>query len=129
MRRNWVRQFERHKAAAREKLAIVKQGSLGSERRGELLEGVRDILGQMEKIASKDMLRTEAARTLNPALRRLRTVLTHSSKKVKKAGGFARLAGSKKRIYEEVFSLIYDCSQNQTAAKILIDRILSEIKR
>ena len=129
MRRNWVRQFERHKAAAREKLAIVKQGSLGSERRGELLEGVRDILGQMEKIASKDMLRTEAARTLNPALRRLRTVLIRSSKKVKKVRGVARLAGSKRRIYEEVFSLIYDCSQNQSAAKTLIDRILSEIKQ
>ena len=127
MKRNWIRQFEQHKAAAREKLAIVKQGSLGIKRREELLDEVRDTLNQMEKLANKDMIRTEAARTLSPALRRLRRVLAHNAKKTKKAGALARLTGSKRRIYEEVFSLIYDCSQNQTAAKTLVDRILGQI--
>ena len=83
----------------------------------------------MEQIASKDMLRTEAARTLNPSVRRLRKLLTKHRKEVKRKNALGHLAGPKKRIYEEVFSLIYECSSNQSAAKTLIDRILGHVKR
>ncbi len=129
MRRNWIRQFDRHKAAAREKLAIVKQGSLGVRRRAELLNEMRDTLAQMEKIAGKDMLKTEASRTLNPALRRLRRLLAQSTKEIKKVGALASLTGQKKRIYEEVISLIYECSPDQNAAKRLVDRIFLRMNR
>jgi hypothetical protein len=129
MRRNWVRQFERYKATAREKLAIVKQASLSLRRRSELLDEVRAIIAQMQQIANKPMLQMEVVRKLNPALCKLRSQLLQSMKKARRTSALAGLTRTEKRIYEEVFSLIYSSSQNQTAAKALIDRILNQIEQ
>jgi molecular chaperone HtpG len=45
----------------------------------------------------------------------------------KAATPLARLSPPKRRMYEHLFGLIYECSTNQVAAKALIDRILLKI--
>jgi molecular chaperone HtpG len=38
-----------------------------------------------------------------------------------------RLAPDRRAFYEEMFSLIYECSANRSAAKSLVDRIMSKV--
>jgi Histidine kinase-, DNA gyrase B-, and HSP90-like ATPase len=128
IRRNWIRKFELHKAAAREKVTIVRQGSTGFKHRLRLLNEVKQALLEMEKIASKEMLRAEAPRVLNPSIRRLRGTLLKNIQSRRKATAFARLPAAKKRAYEQVLSLVYECSSNQTTAKRLVDRILARLR-
>ena len=43
------------------------------------------------------------------------------------AAPLANLPRAKRKMYEDLFALIYQCSVNQVAAKSLIDRILLKI--
>jgi hypothetical protein len=43
------------------------------------------------------------------------------------AAPLADLPPAKRKMYEHLFALIYQCSANQVAAKALVDRILTKI--
>ena len=38
-----------------------------------------------------------------------------------------RIPKNKRRIYQEVFDLVYECSNNRANAKVLIDKILAKV--
>jgi hypothetical protein len=109
-----------------EKLSVLKQRSLPKRKRAALGSDIeRSILTLESEYADSLPLEPENAR--NVELGRLRV-------KFKKAIGsqptkdpLAKLTPSKRRMYEHLFSLIYDCSTNRVAAKALIDRILLKI--
>src|SRR5262249_46280285 len=56
VRRNWLRQFEVHNEAIREKLDIAEQGVLSKKDRDAVGLSAKQILLQMEKIAGIDLL-------------------------------------------------------------------------
>lgn len=126
MRRNWLRQFDRHGTVAHENLAIIKQGAGGRNRRNKLFGVVCQALTEMEKIAAKEALRDEAAQTLNRKLKKVRAEFTRMQGR-KGKNFLPRVRGPKKKAYEHMITLIYDCSTSQAAAKLLVDRILSRL--
>jgi hypothetical protein len=89
--------------------------------------GVAHDLGKMEKIARMDDLGIDAINELVPTVTALRADLRDCLGQTVDASPLARLAPTKRRVYEELFGLIYECSTNRVAAKALVDRIMLKI--
>jgi molecular chaperone HtpG len=125
VRRNLLRQFEFHHQTVREKIGILDQGALGPRERNQIERAARASLSTMEKIAEKDELDTDG---------RLKSVILSDEKKLSKVLNNPKpdlslnaLPPAKRKMYEHLFSLVYECSTNRSAAKALIDRILLKI--
>ncbi len=60
----------------------------------------------------KDQLERDVSKTLNATVR---------------ASALSDIPSSKRRAYEQVINLIYECSASQANAKLLVDKILARI--
>jgi len=128
IRRNWLRQFDRQNDQVRRDLEIVKQGSLSAAERQLFTSGIRQVLDSMAKALSKEVLKTDVP-TLVPVLQRLRREFAKVSAGNYRAKALGKLAPVKRRAYEEVFTLLYECSGDRAGAKLLVDRILARLAR
>jgi molecular chaperone HtpG len=128
IRRNWLRQFERQRDQVRHDLEIVKQGALTSLQRQVLLTQIHQVLDLMSKALLKDFLKEDA-----PAMEEMLSKLRRDFLKIKTSGQDAQakalsgLAPVQRRAYQQVFSLLYECSSDKTGAKLLVDRMLVRI--
>ena len=83
----------------------------------------------MEKIAARSIIPDEEKPRLQKAVFTARKKL----EKLKSGGGkdgadpLARLPAAKRTMYEQFFELVYSCSVNQSAAKLLVERMLNKI--
>lgn len=127
VRRKWLREFELEHADVTEKLDILTQGSLGGGEREKVASSARASLARMVKIAHMDGLELDGGRTLQITVDALGLKLEKAQGAKLTAEPLARLPTPKRRMYENMFALIYECSANQVAAKSLIDRILLKI--
>jgi molecular chaperone HtpG len=128
VRRKWLRQFEIHNEAISEKLDIIKQGTLVETERNAVALSAKQVLLQMEKIAGMDLLVEDASAQLRATVesrrQELDSVIKESSPE---KSPLAHLPAERQAMYQHLFSLIYECSQNRSAAKSLVDRILLKI--
>jgi Histidine kinase-, DNA gyrase B-, and HSP90-like ATPase len=127
LRRNWLRQFERQRDQARHGLDIVKQGSLTGVQRQVVISQVQLLIDTMNKALLKEFLKADA-----PAMTEVLSKLRRDFLKIKsgqdyQAKALSRLAPVQRRAYQQVFSLLYECSSDGVAAKTLIDRMLLRI--
>jgi molecular chaperone HtpG len=127
IRRKWLREFELERDAAQAKLGILKQGSLGAREQERVVQAIRQSLATMAKIAGMDLLEASGSGPLMPMVDALRRKLEKAQGAKLTAEPLARLPAAKRRVYEQMFELIYECSANQVAAKALVDRILLKI--
>ena len=127
IQRKWSRDFDLREASIRDKAAIIKQGALGRNDRYRMTEEIKAGLAFLETILSKGILPAETV----PALRRRKEKLERDIGKILqrpvKAMALSEIASSKRRAYEQVIGLIYECSASQANAKLLVDKILARI--
>jgi molecular chaperone HtpG len=126
--RNWVREFERSEQSAKDKLGIIKQGTIGVGHQSEAAEDVKHILVKMERIAGRELIASEIRKSQRAAIGRIRRNLDKLSFHLPKAKVLARMSPKERRLLERVFNLVYECSANQNAAKMLVDRMLREMR-
>lgn len=129
VKRNWLRRFELHKLAIVETLAILEQGSLAATRRKELCAEISDRLEEMQKIASREVVRVESSRVLNSNIQKLQLRLKQAAGRQTQNRSMSRLSRSQRKTCETVFSLIYEFSKDVSAARKLVDRILHRLGR
>lgn len=127
IRRKWLREFEIQGTAAREKIGIIRQGALGPKKRQQQAAAVRRSLAAMAKIAAKGDLDPSVEDRLAATVMTLERDLEKALCARATATPLSHLTPAKRKMYEHLFSLIYDCSANQVAAKVLIDRILRKL--
>ena len=127
IRRKWLREFELHHTAAREKLAILNQGTLASQEREQIAGTVRRGLAAMTKITAMEELGLDDETHFKPMTDALARDLDAALGATAPAPPLANLPSAKRKMYEHLFALIYQCSANQVAAKALIDRILLKL--
>jgi hypothetical protein len=126
-RRKWLREFELEHEDSQAKLSILKQGSLSMREREKLIQSIRESLAKMAKIAGMDALQPSCSAPLVTTIDALRRTLENVQGSKITAEPLAGLPAGRRRMYEQMFALIYDCSANQVAAKALVDRILLKI--
>lgn len=128
IKRKLLRDFEQHRTGVTERIEIIGQESVGGAKRESIaLDAERSLL-QMEKIVAMPLIESEMAEDLKNNVQTLRSDLKRSLKgKALPQTPLARLPGEKRAMYEHLFELVYECSTNRSAAKALIDRIMSKI--
>ncbi|KFL46321.1 hypothetical protein IL54_1737 [Sphingobium sp. ba1] len=127
IRRKWLRDFEMHRTVASEKLAIAAQGALAVAERDSVAADVRGSLGRMERIAETPDLDAETVTALLEQMQSIRRGLDDLAVSDVVESPLARFEAPKREVFEQMFSLIYECSANRVAAKSLVDRILQKL--
>jgi len=128
IRRNWLRQFERQKDQVKRDLRIVKQGSVSAAERHVFALQIQQVLQSMEKALAKEALKLDTP-VLLPVLARLRREFTKVSATHYRAKVLDNLAPVQRHAYERAFALLYECSPDRAAAKLLVDRMLGRMAR
>lgn len=127
IQRKWSRDFELKELAIREKAAIIKQGAVGRNDRYRLSEEIRAGLVFLDGIISKGILPTDTVAELRKRKDKVERDVSRILKAPVRASTLADIPSSKRRAYEQVIGLIYECSASQTNAKLLVDKILARI--
>ncbi|MBV9762065.1 MAG: ATP-binding protein [Acidobacteriaceae bacterium] len=126
--RKWVRDFELGEEAIRERASILKQGALRRDDRKRVSEEIRSKLAALEQIVSRGLVEIDQATELKARLDKLKRDMARVLKGDHTAKPLEELPGPQRRAYAHVIGLIYECSANQTTAKLLVDKILARIK-
>jgi Histidine kinase-, DNA gyrase B-, and HSP90-like ATPase len=125
--RKWIRDFELREQGMRDRLGILKQGAIGRTERQRLAEGIRESLVALDRITKREALPVEVAYDLRRRLARLHRDSARLLESAAAPNALAELQASKRRIYQHVLGLIYECSTSQVTAKLLVDKILARI--
>lgn len=126
--RKRLRDLELEQASAREGLAVLAQGGLNAAGRDRMALGVELSLMRAEKLLGEPDLVDDPLGGDRGKVARLRTELEElAGADAPAASPLDRLSPDRRAFYEEMFSLIYDCSANRSVAKSLVDRIMAKI--
>lgn len=126
-KRHVLRKFVAEESRARESLSILGQGTLRGERRKRVLVAVQQRIASLEKLIRADLVKTEMAE-LEAKLAALRSDLRQLTEGALPSSPLDHLSPAKRKMYQHLFGLIYECSTNRIAAKALIDRILVKLE-
>ncbi len=127
VRRKHFRDFEIAAITVREKLGILKQSAVAPADRKRLAEDIRAGVAALGQITNRGMLPVEAALELRKQVEKLEREVQRILTSCAAPSPLAALPAAKRRVYEHVIGLIYECSPNQAAAKLLVDKILIRI--
>lgn len=126
--RKRLRDIELEQASAREGLAVLGQGSLGLAERERVALEIDLALTRAEKLVGPSELADDARAAAHHEIAKLRLELERfAGDDEAPASPLDRLAPERRAFFEEMFALIYDSAQNRSAAKSLVDRIMSKI--
>jgi hypothetical protein len=126
--RKCLRDIELQRDAAREKLTIIKQGSLGRAERERFAHDIRKCLDLMEHLASRTFLTGKEQRTAQGSIARLRDDLEKLLAANPVPSSLAKLSKAKRETYQSMFAMIYECAPNQNIAKAIVDRMLRRLR-
>lgn len=127
IQRNWIRQFDFASIRIEQAIAILKQGALPKDRAKQIQLEIDAGLQRLEKLSFSKALDASKNVDLTKKLARLRE---NAAKVIAIKEQHHKLSSLKPRergIYEDVFSLIYECSPNRVSAKSLVDQILKRL--
>lgn len=127
IQRKWSRDFELREQSIREKAAIIKQGAIGRNERYRLTEEIRAGLAFLDGIITKGILPAGIVTELKKRKEKLERNVSRILQAPVRARALSDIPSSKRRVYEQVISLIYECSASQANAKLLVDKILARI--
>ena len=127
IRRNRWREFIRQIETAREKLLIIKQGSLGKADQARLLREVQGTIADAEKLAGGELFKAEGNMSPKREIRKLRREVAKLEGRDCSVSPLEHLSKTQRRAYERVFSLIYECAPNRTVAKAIVDRVVARL--
>jgi hypothetical protein len=127
IQRKWSRDFELKEMAIRNKAAIVKQGALSRNDRRRMTEEIRAGLAFLDGILTKGGLPVEVVAELKKSKDKVERDVSRILNVHISASALSDIPRSKRRAYEQVIGLIYECSASQANAKLLVEKILARI--
>jgi hypothetical protein len=127
IQRKWSRDFELREMTVREKAAIIKQGALSRQNRYQVTEEIRAGVAFLGGIITKGILPTQVVAEFRKRKEKLERDVSKVLNAPVKASPLSDLPSSKRRAYEQLIGLIYECSASQANAKLLVDKILARI--
>jgi Histidine kinase-, DNA gyrase B-, and HSP90-like ATPase len=127
IQRKSSRDFELREIAIREKAAIIKQGVLSRQNRYQVTEEIRAGVAFLDAIITKGILPAQVVAKLRKRKDKLERDVSKILNAPVKASALSDFPSSKRRVYEQLIGLIYECSPSQANAKLLVDKILARI--
>jgi len=127
IQRKWSRDFELREIAIREKAAIIKQGALSRHDRHRMTDEIRAGLAFLDRIITKGILPASVVAELKKRKAKLGRDVSRILKSPVLPSALCDVPSSRRRAYEQIIGLIYECSASQANAKLLVDKILARI--
>ncbi|MGP1283425.1 MAG: ATP-binding protein [Parasphingopyxis sp.] len=126
--RNRKRKIELEHSHISESFDIISQHSMSSNRLEGVALSIDMALERIERELKGCDPEGEFRRSEEAKIEKIRRKLNDITADIGKASSpLDRLPGKRREIYEDVFGLIYECSQNRSHAKSLIDKILHKL--
>lgn len=126
--RKWQREFEIRAGKLREQLAILKQAAVGRAESKRIETQIETDLNRLRQIADGGVLPMDTSLALRDKAEEIGKEVRRKLKTGPKSSPLEALPAPKRRAFEQVIGLIYECSSNQAAAKLLVDKIINKIK-
>lgn len=123
-RRNRMRHFEQIIRAANEDLAVLRQAAMTRSKRMKLKGDIGERIQTLEKIADSSVLGSDIQDSFKKRLASLKVRARKLSAANLSHRKLARLREPKRRLIQRLCDLIYENSDKQGAARLLIERIL-----
>jgi len=92
-----------------------------------MTEEIRAGLAFLDGIITKGILPTAVVAELKKRKEKLERDVSRILKAPVRASALSDIPSSKRRAYEQLIGLIYECSASQANAKLLVDKILARI--
>jgi hypothetical protein len=127
VQRKWSRDFELKEISIREKAAIIKQGALSRGDRYRLTEEIKAATAALQSIISKGIIPAAHIPELKKRKEKLERDVVKLLNAPVRSSALSELPSSKRRAYEQLIGLIYECSASQANAKLLVDKILTRL--
>jgi len=127
IRRNRWREFSRLIDGAREKLSIIKQGTLSRTEQGRYLRDVHASVVVAEKLLVSEKFESQNGTSPDCELQKLKREVAKVEEVDRSSVALDNLPKGQRRTYERVFALLYECAPNRTVAKAIVDRMLARI--
>jgi molecular chaperone HtpG len=108
-------------------LAVLRQGAISATARRVLVANLELTLQKFSRVCESPMLSEPDRKVLRGRYGLLRRRLQRAAVAPKAAAKLTRLTPYKRRAYEEVFALVFDCASDMRGAKELVDRVLSRL--
>lgn len=126
--RNRLRDFSRFEASAIEKIAVVEQGQISKKVRSTYLSEAYKSLAAMGECLRLETFDNSTTLSLTEKIGNLEAKLMSAQESDPSGRAFLQSSKSKQVAYEEIFGLIYECSENQESARKLVGRIIDRLK-
>lgn len=127
-KRSRLREFESGVRDIEVRLDILRQGTLCEQERQSQALAVEAALSRLDRLGGEDRLLGEETPRIIAKLIELRATLGQTLDEAGEAiGPLDRLPADERATYEQMFTLIYECSANRASAKSLVDRIVQKI--
>jgi molecular chaperone HtpG len=125
--RNRARAFERGKEKVEELLSRVEQGVVRKRARSVIQREIVGMLSDLERIAGTDLFPTRMQKSLQRKLEKLRHRYTEASGVEADSDILASLPRARRSAFQQFVELLYECSSNKAAAKLLVDRMTTRL--
>ena len=122
------RTFELQASALEQQLDVLEQGALSDAGHASLLASTSQALIKLEKLGHADVSNdhdADAMRARTVLQRKRLRALCNDEEGV--SSPLDQMDPVRRRVYQDIIGLIYQCSSNQTAAKLLVDRIMERL--
>ncbi len=128
MARNALKTFRIEEQKVRDRFEELKQGAVSKTAIRALHKQIGSSLREMEQVSNSNRILPEIRPELRNTISTVKRQARRLENKRPAKDPLGSLPASKRRIYQEMFDLIYECSVNRQAAKSMIDRILARIE-
>jgi hypothetical protein len=124
LKRRILRDFENHAARINELLVAMRRSGLSAGSRQRLLKEAKASLTAMEKLSTKDQVLPAVKVQMESTLADLGARLKRRGINFSEESPLTKLPPAKRKLYEQMFSLIFEHASNKTVANALIARII-----
>jgi len=128
--RKWAREFEIHRDAALERAKTVSRGGITRSSRRANADAALKSLKAMRKVLGtrnlSDEVKAGLSQKADAAEQKVKQLLGENATESDPLAGFS---GTYKMAYQNIISLIYECSNSRAVAGILVERILGRLTK
>lgn len=125
--RNLVHTFRRHEALVNNKLQAITQGGLDPTSRQKQVNEIDELVTRMRGILSRSILPADMQKSLKRSVDKLEKKSEEARTYEGIAEPLTQLSANKRKAYQKIIALIYECSSNHSNAHSLVESILKKL--
>jgi hypothetical protein len=119
--------LNRESLSIKDRQAILRQGAVTRNRRTRLKDEILDRAAVLEKIAALPVLDAKTRSACHKRLVHLSAKLPQLFYSTSQHEDLKRFRGARRRLVQKLVDIVYDATDNQSAAKGLVEKILRRL--